>query len=118
MSIAFDAPVYYEFTFRHGLLGNPPDSADTNSMYFPHFLSSNLIHRLMFTDMILFSKAMLGRLIINYRSYGALQLLTDSFLPLAAADDGPQIDAVVIAETGLQKARTRQAQAVTGRAEA
>ena len=37
MSIAFDASVYYEFTFRHGLFGNSPDGADANSMYFPHF---------------------------------------------------------------------------------
>lgn len=61
MSIAFDAPVYYEFTFRHGLLGNPRIVLIQTACTFPIFIL-NLIHRLMFTDMILFSKQCLAGL--------------------------------------------------------
>ena len=117
MRIAFDAPVYYEFTFWHSLFGNATNRTDTNSMDFSHFLSSDLIHRFMFTNMILFSKTMLRRFFVNSAGYGPLQFLKNKIFTLAAANNSPQIDAVVITKTRFQKARTRQAQAVTGRAE-
>ena len=67
--------------------------------------------------MVLFPKAMLSRFFMNSLGYSVLQGLTNSVFPLAAADKGPQVDAVIITEAGFQKARTRQAQAVAGRTE-